>query len=905
MQRNLIILLISLWAVCSCAQDVAPDLHLSGFRAKDDLSGWIYAQLQWTAKAPARRSTQLVSAVRLAWRLPRDAEEQQAWLDLLTNEGYSLLLAGSIVTSTDAYTAAYEFARHHAAIIDAGLVLETVLKPLGNNYTRLGDYEQALYIHRKAETLAKALDDPGALAGVYGNLANTCGNMGQPAWARDYCRKGLAIAGKRTAISGLLLSELADAYRALGSMDSARFAIKRSIDVLQNASDYPSANYWLLMAYQSAGDLYGGSEIALRFYQKAYDLQHLLDRQDGESHQRDRAKLFYRLGAFYVRSANSAMATRWLDSCLAVLEPGCAIAALGSTDLYAENTLADALFLLAGLQKDAGEAIRLYELSFATEKKGRQQLITSGSKEQWVADARSRYEKAIGLAWDNWNRTKQPAYASAMLRLVESSKSQLLLDEFMQQQELRSSTDDSISRRIHLLENADAYYRREMIGNRDSMALSRLRETDWQLARLRKEHGAGETPVFSADSLSRLLGENMIARDYFAGEKALYTIECGHDGIRYIDKLPLDSGWQNNVRGFTSRWFGAGVKAMINDPSHYYQEARGLFDQFFTTHPMLSDKTYILLPDGALSLLPVEALITPGDGVSAGAPATWPFVIRKTTLSYGYSLQTLWQQRAEPAAGGFSGFFLSGNRRNLAALQATAEERSGIQPFIREGDWYNDSMATTSAFGKAVTSSSIIHISSHAFAGTDSLDAPHIELYDAPFYIFELQGLGLHPALVVLSACRTGDGRYLSGEGVQSLARGFTTVGSDAVVAGWWNVNDEAAEKLVTEFYQQMNRQNGTSGGIDAVSALRNAKLVWLNDGSHLPMLQLPYYWASLNYQGNPKPFGQKPSIALMGTPLRGRILAWVAHTGRYFAVLLLFLTAGLLLIRSGRRSKR
>jgi len=872
--------------------------NLSEFRARDDLAGWIYAQLQWTARAPARRSGVLVSAARGAWRMPHTPEEEQAWLDLLTNEGYSLLLSGSIVASTDAYVAAYDFARKHPSIADEGLVLESVLKPLGNNYTRLGDYEQALFVHRKAAALALSLGDRQALAGVYSNLANTSGNMGRSQAARDYCRKGLGVAREHTAIVGLLLSELADAYREMGKADSAKEAIRRSIAILEVAADHSSSGYWLLTAYQSAGDLYSTTETGLRWYKKAYDLQRRLSLRSGELRRRDKAKLFYRLGLYYARRRDTLSATQWLDSCLAVLEPGRSIAALQPADLYAENTLADALYWLAGLQRSADEGIRLYELSFAAERKGRQQLITSSSKEKWVADSRERYENAIGLAWDSWTRSRCRKYAATLLRFMEGSKAQLLLDESLQQQQVRSSREDSALYRTRLLEQGLAYYQKEMIGGVDSSAAGRIREIEWELAKLRKQRKpAGEIPL-ATDSVPGWLPGGMVIRNYFAGTNRLYMVECGREGIRYVDRQSLDSGWQHRVQGFVEHWF-TGPNAIIADPAGYYRDAREVYHQFFGTHPLAADSSYILLPDGALHLLPVDALITGGAGGDPGSPASWPFVIRRTAVSYGYSLQTLREQRELSGGGEFAGFFLAANGRDLPSLRATAAERTGIMPFVQRGNWYTDSMATAAAFRRAAAVSSIIHISSHAFAGDDKLDAPHIQFYDQPFYLFELQALEIHPALVVLGACRTANGRYLSGEGAQSLARGFTAGGAAAVVAGWWNVNDEAAGRMMADFYERMATQNDSAGEINAAIALRAAKLAWLQNDSQLPVLQLPYYWAVLNYQGNPMPFGERRIDALRSAhdyPFKGFVAA-PGHRARIILAFLLVLTAVALLI--------
>src|SRR5258708_32019571 len=134
-------LLLSCWLLLSFSPPPSEiEQQLQKLRDKNDLSGWIYLQIQWVAKAPGSRAGRLQQAINNAWRAPSANEEVQAWQDLLVNEGYALLMSGDIVHSTDAYTSAFQWARQHAELVDESMVLENILKPLGNNYTRLGDY---------------------------------------------------------------------------------------------------------------------------------------------------------------------------------------------------------------------------------------------------------------------------------------------------------------------------------------------------------------------------------------------------------------------------------------------------------------------------------------------------------------------------------------------------------------------------------------------------------------------------------------------------------------------------------------------------------------------------------------------------------------------------------------------
>lgn len=835
--------------------------QLKQLREKNDLTGWIYLQIQWVARDPVSRGEYLRQAVGRAWRAPASNEEIQAWQDLLVNEGYALLMSGDIVHSTDSYTLAFQWARQHAELADENMVLENILKPLGNNYTRLGDYEQALFIHRKALAVAHASGTPAALAGTYSNLANTASSMGRAAEALDYCRQGLAVAKGSSPLRGLLLSEQADALVQLDQPEAARESIQKSIEMLKS-STIPEAGYWLLTAYQQAGDIYlQDPGKALTFYQQALALEGTLSNEHGALHQRQKAKLFQRMGNLYARTGQPILASHWLQQCLSVLAPGKALDSLKESDLYGENTLMDLLFTAAGLAEKQGrpdKAIRLYKLCFSTENYLRGELITTLSRERAISDGHQRYETAIRTAWEAWEKTRQPTAQQAILDFMEGSKARLLLDEVLQQQQLvqASGATDSLADRIRLLEKALIYYKKEALRQPDrsdslsQVMINREKQVEWDLSRLRKKINAPAASTFSQRP-GNIRNEHppQLTRSFFAGEQALYVVESDQKGIRFADRLTMSEGWQDSIRAFTRRWFEKGAGNMTNRPRDYYGQAYLIYEQLFGAHPLQSGKEYILLPDGALSLLPVDALVTAP--ACPPSPADWSFVIRQTSVSYAWSLRTLQEQMLSPGnAKGFSGFFLS-DTRQLPLLNNIVAEQKGIASVITGGTWYKDDKATAAAFRQALQTSAVVHISSHAFSGKDTAQTPHIELHDQPFYLFELKDIRQHPSLVVLSACRTGDGRMVTGEGVQSLARAFTAEGTGAVVAGWWNVNDATAAQLMQNFYREWIN-DGSQKSI--ASALRGSKLDWLNDPKVPYQHKLPYYWAALNYAGNPQP---------------------------------------------------
>ena len=106
----------------------------------------------------------------------------------------------------------------------------------------------------------------------------------------------------------------------------------------------------------------------------------------------------------------------------------------------------------------------------------------------------------------------------------------------------------------------------------------------------------------------------------------------------------------------------------------------------------------------------------------------------------------------------------------------------------------------------------------------------------------DIYGLNARVDLVVLSACRTGLGKKVRGEGLIGVTRGFMHAGASSAVASLWSVDDQATSELMKHFYSNMLQH-----GMSPAAALREAQNTIRMDRRW----SSPYYWSAFTFQGD------------------------------------------------------
>ena len=145
----------------------------------------------------------------------------------------------------------------------------------------------------------------------------------------------------------------------------------------------------------------------------------------------------------------------------------------------------------------------------------------------------------------------------------------------------------------------------------------------------------------------------------------------------------------------------------------------------------------------------------------------------------------------------------------------------------------------------------VVHFATHAVIDPERPDLSGLVLsladesgapQDGFLRLHEVYSLALPAELVVLSACQTGLGRELAGEGLVGLTHGFLHAGARGVIHSLWSVDDRATAELMRRFYRHLLTE-----GRSAAAALRMAQ----NEMAEDPELGVPYYWSGFVLLGD------------------------------------------------------
>ena len=254
----------------------------------------------------------------------------------------------------------------------------------------------------------------------------------------------------------------------------------------------------------------------------------------------------------------------------------------------------------------------------------------------------------------------------------------------------------------------------------------------------------------------------------------------------------------------------------------------------------------VVVPDGALHGMNLEALVTGGD-----PPRYW---IESVSLAVAPSLALLDTADARAPAG--DRLLLIGDpAASSSEFPRLPESATEIRDIRAQFDPAASVVLTGSGarpeeYGRAGPGRfALIHFAAHAVANRESPLDSAVILSGGPdsfkLYARDVARMPLRAELVTISACRGAGARMYAGEGLVGFSWAFLQAGARNVIAGLWDVSDRSTALLMSRLYAEQLQGKGPA------DALRAAKLSLLAE----PAWRRPYYWAPFELFTRAAPF--------------------------------------------------
>ncbi|MCB0544852.1 MAG: CHAT domain-containing protein, partial [Saprospiraceae bacterium] len=353
---------------------------------------------------------------------------------------------------------------------------------------------------------------------------------------------------------------------------------------------------------------------------------------------------------------------------------------------------------------------------------------------------------------------------------------------------------------------------------------------------------------------------------------ALYQIGIRRQGVRIVQNS-LSAADLEAFIAFVRDEDAAKNRANIDRTyrDQFVWQARMLYDtllgQLAGDLPL---KELIVVPDGILGAFPFDLLLTK-DTSKENSFRQLPYLFREVAVRFAASATVLLRGNEEapwrkPVAG-YVGVAPSYRSLTFPWVEYSQGCVSSVSR-VFHGQYAGGTVATRDRFLEMAPRCRILHFYGHGRAdnltpersylaftsGTaDTLlhsgllaAASQLPVEEVPNVLFaqQISLMRLQADLVVLSACETGVGKVVGGEGVLSLARAFLDAGCPSAAMTLWSVDDEATDQLSQSFLRHIRE------GMRKDRALQRAKIEFLESGKSAA----PFYWSGFVLTGNADP---------------------------------------------------
>jgi CHAT domain-containing protein len=380
-----------------------------------------------------------------------------------------------------------------------------------------------------------------------------------------------------------------------------------------------------------------------------------------------------------------------------------------------------------------------------------------------------------------------------------------------------------------------------------------------QISKYSRAEGSPSKYLIRLSELQQQLKDNEQILEFFWGLDSIYTISITDQSAKVsviANKKELTS-LLISARGMLE-----GKRSVNSDQAEDYSRTTfRIYQQLL--QPVLEKLKVVVIPDGSLHLLPVDALVTSHQSETLTF-RDLQYLIYDHEVTYAYSSSILFHQpRTQRSqinnvlAFSYSnedGEVNAFRKDELSSLPGTYKELKSLSGIFKNVKPFTGPDARKSNFISHAKNHDLIHLAVHGIGDPQVIDNSRLifrpdELEPGDLYAFDIYNLQIDAKLVVLSGCETGLGKQQTGEGVFSIARAFSYAGCPSVVMTMWRVPDTFTAPIVSEFYKRLH--NGQSIG----ASLRASKLKFIEESDGLSAH--PANWAEFVLNGEDQTFSQ------------------------------------------------
>lgn len=737
---------------------------------------------------------------------------------------------------------------------------------IGYVYEKKKDFKNALKYY--TASIPEEADNP-SLIKTYSNLASLYNSMSDRNKADEYFRKALALAekslGKDHPETGLLYTK----YGFFNIKDKTR---NDQLTFLHKALEIGQKTYGRKSREVSNNYTHIGNYYLYRNqYQKSLEYY--------------QAGIIALVPDFNNEDFNVNPAINTIDP-----------------DRYLVNALSGKAAALAGLGgSNLVNSLNTYKLSVQVIDKLRSTYQDEESKLLISDEEKSTFQKTVDIATRLYRNTNNQSYLEEAFQYSDKSKSAVLINSMrdVQAQHFGKVPEDILDLEKQLKLNIGTY-RRFIYEERQKVAPDQNKINEWESRvfefTVRYDSLTGileqrfpeyyqlkySEPNVSIASIQKGIGPDEVLIEYMLGDTLLYEFAIDKNTFRLFTQ-PIDSGFYRDILTMVSATNNSSLSSTTEeDYISYSKAAFNLYNKLIKpVKSSFKEKKLVVIPDGELGYISFDMLLTELPDTTFMDYRKLPYLIRDNIISYSTSaiLQfSGFQKKERNATRNFLAMAPSydnltatkksftdenGQKVYLLPIPGVEEEMKGIQNslFVRK---IKGERATEARFKKEVGKYNVLHLAMHTLVNNSQPMLSKLVFYqnndtveDGMLNTYELFSMDLNAGLAVLSACNTGSGKLLKGEGIMNLARGFIFAGVPSIVMTMWSVDDRSSARIVKKFYEYLE------DGMSKDEALRQAKLDLLAEGD--PLRSHPFYWAAYVNVGDNSPM-QFRSAALTYT---------------------------------------